>query len=105
MAIYQEGENIRYTQSNDGDVIYAISLALPGEHLRLRQVQPVSGKPITLLGFEDPLAWQVTEQGDVLIDMAALLQQPDQRPAKYAWVFRIEGEVVPVAAMPVDGKE
>ena len=105
VATYQEGENIRYTQSSDGKVMYAISLTWPGEHLLLRQVKPVSGKPITLMGFDDPLDWRLNDSGDLVIDMPAALQQPDHRPAKYAWVFRIEGESVPAASTPIKGRE
>ncbi|HMB89509.1 MAG TPA: alpha-L-fucosidase [Rhodothermales bacterium] len=101
VAAYQEGENIRYTQSKDEEVIYAISLTWPGEHLLLHQVKPTPGKPIKLLGFDAPLDWQLNEQGDVLIDIPSLWQDPTRRPVKHAWVFRIEGESVPVASTPV----
>lgn len=65
--LWKEGDAIRYTRTPDGRAVYAFSLDWPGEHLTLRTVKPAPGARITLVGRTEPLAWQQTDEGLVII--------------------------------------
>jgi alpha-L-fucosidase len=82
---YKEGD-VRFTQSKDGGIVYAICLKWPGDRLVSRAVRPAPGSTITMLGAEQPLDW--TQNGEQLeIEIPADLQ--DNRPCQHAWVLRI----------------
>jgi len=86
--LWREGDDIRYTQSKDGRVVYAIALAWPGERLTLERIRPATGAAVTLLGRAEPLAWTSAGQG-MSIRLPTTLADPARRPCATAWVFRI----------------
>jgi len=88
---FKEGETIYYTQSKQGDIIYAISTAWPGEELRLEQVSAPDDAEIILYGHDDePLEW--TKDGEALvIQMPADWQDAANRTVEHAFAFRIPG--------------
>lgn len=87
---FKEGESLYFTRSKDGQYIYAIVTAWPGRELRFFQVVPKEGSAVTMLGADQPLKWRIDE-GETVIELPSSLQQEDGRPARYAWVFRMEG--------------
>ena len=97
---YREGETIRYTRSKDGKTIYATVLEWPGKSLRLKYIEPKKNSRIYLLGRKSALTWKTDSRGEVVITLPALLQREANRPCRYAWVFKITGRQLPVAAAP-----
>jgi alpha-L-fucosidase len=97
---YQEGENIRYTRSKDGKIIYAIAMDWPGKTLRLRYIEPRQGSKIYMLGFKKALSWRKNSKGEVVVTMPAALQRAASRPCLYAWTLKIRGRQLPVSAVP-----
>jgi alpha-L-fucosidase len=80
----QEGD-IRFTRSQKGDVLYAISLAWPADgKLTIKSLargqEAVAG--VSLLGHSGQLNWQQTGQG-LTIDL------PPEKPCQHAYSFRI----------------
>jgi alpha-L-fucosidase len=88
---YKEGETIRYTQSADGQYIYAISLKWVGKSLNLKNISPKEGSQIKMLGFETPLKWTYDATKGLTIEIPKELQAEAKRPCKYAYTFKIEG--------------
>lgn len=88
---YKEGETIRYTQSTDGQYIYAVSLKWVGKVLNLKNITPKEGSEIKMLGVEKPLKWVYDAQKGLSIEVPAELQADAKRPCKYAYTFKIEG--------------
>ena len=96
-----EGENIRYTRSKDGKVINAISLAWPWQKLILKNVKPVPGSLIHLLGVEEPLAWNFDERSGLVIDVPERLRDHFEGAEEFAYVFSIEGGASALSPPPV----
>jgi len=62
-TMWSEGDNIRYTQTKDGRVVYAHVLMWPGERLLLRAVRPSEGSAIQMLGTRVALKWTRNDSG------------------------------------------
>jgi alpha-L-fucosidase len=89
---YEEGEAVRYT--NAGGHVYAVSLGWPGSEFTLSRVRPAEGSEIHLLGYDEPLPWSYDDSAGLTITLPDALQNEDNRPSKYAYAFRIDGEPV-----------
>jgi len=87
---YKEGENIRFMRSKNERFIYAVVLEWPGENLILESVKADEGTGVKLLGYEIPLKWEIDSNNKFVIHLPEELQDQENRPCKYAWVFRIE---------------
>lgn len=90
---FKEGEHLFYTKSKDESSIYAIATAWPGNELRFEQVTPEEGSEITLLGYEKPLEWS-KDGAATVVKLPTDLQKAENRPAKYAWTFKVKGTEV-----------
>jgi alpha-L-fucosidase len=88
---YKEGDNIRYTLSADGKFINAFILKLPGKQLNVKQIKPVDGSKIKLIGSDTELKWKFDDKTGLKIDIPENLQKPENLPCKYVWVLKIEG--------------
>jgi alpha-L-fucosidase len=98
---YKENESIRYTTTKDGKVVYATCLEWPGAQLILESVEPNADSDIYLLGVEAPLEWRLDENDDLVIDIPKNLQKAENRPSKYAYSFKIEGQAFSMVEKPV----
>jgi alpha-L-fucosidase len=87
--LWQEGPAVRFTQTKDHGIVYAICLEWPGRRLALKSVHPRKGSPIRLLGHEEPLRWRQTGEG-IVIAIPRALRNRSNLPCQYAWTFRIE---------------
>jgi alpha-L-fucosidase len=104
---YRESENLYDIKSKDGKWIYAITTAWPGETLTAKYLVPEENSKVTLLGYSKPLKWKKLPGTGIQIQIPASLQDPVNRPCKYAWVFKMKGkmaEVVNAPVIQVDGK-
>ncbi len=79
---YKEGEDIRYTQSADGKVLYAIALHQPATVFELNNVSPDKVARIELLGAKGKVKWKVNAQGGISITTP-------KNEGDFAWVFKI----------------
>ena len=80
-------EDIRFTVKND--VLYAIALAWPEDELTIKSLKALNAdkiESITLLGDEDELDWQMTDEGLVI-------EPPRQKPCEHAYSFKIKYSV------------
>ena len=91
-SVYREGENIRFTRSKDGKIIYAIFLEWPGTNARIESIVPVKGSEIRLFGSPDPLAWEFSGEGALVVNLPEAWQDEENRPVKHAWVLRVSSE-------------
>lgn len=89
---YREGDHIRFTRGKDGRTVYVFSLKWPGRELRIKSVEPQAGGKVFLLGHKSPLTWR-REGEELVIQIPQVLQSPQNRPCRHAWVFRIRGAV------------
>jgi alpha-L-fucosidase len=88
--LWKEGDSIRFTRSKDRRFVYAISLGWPGKSITLKSVQAKPGSSIVMLGVKEPLHWRKDENGGLVIDISAALQDEANRPCKLAYAVKIE---------------
>ena len=53
--------NIYFTRSEANDFVYITCMEWPGKMLKIKNISPVSGSEITMLGESSPLKW--TQEG------------------------------------------
>jgi alpha-L-fucosidase len=83
LKLYKEGDNIKYTTSKDGKIVYAIVTKKTGNTVNFKQVKPKPGSKIFMLGVKNPLAWKAVGDG-IEVTM------PDSLPCDYAWTLKIQ---------------
>ncbi len=79
---WKEGDNVRFTASDDGKNIYAFFLKKPTGPVTLASVKAKPGSTVRLLGQTKPVAWQQTPAG-------LTFELPPTDPA-LAFVVKIE---------------
>jgi alpha-L-fucosidase len=89
--LWKEGNQIRFSSTKDGRILYAIGLVWPGERLVLKSVKAKKGSPVHLLGIKQPLHSHQEREG-LVIDIPEFLQNESNRPNGIAYVFKIEPE-------------
>jgi alpha-L-fucosidase len=85
-------EDVRFTRSKDGKILYAICMGWPETALNLDLVQvQKSGKnaSVTLLGMRKPLKYHLTEDKTIMIQVPDMPEET--RPCRYAYVFKLTG--------------
>ncbi len=92
--IYQEGQQIRYTRSKDGRVVYAVFMNFPDpslqvEKLRLKALAGKAVSKVSVLGIDEPFRFESNEAG-LEIELPAWLGETEKRPSSFALAFRIE---------------
>ncbi|HEY3767882.1 MAG TPA: alpha-L-fucosidase C-terminal domain-containing protein, partial [Candidatus Angelobacter sp.] len=87
--IFHEGEDIRFTQSEDKNYLYAISLKWPGKTMVIRSVRAVEGSEIVMLGVGHKLRWHQDNQG-LVIEIPQALDQ--RKPCDQAYTFKIQAQ-------------
>ena len=91
---FREGDNTRFIQSADGNSLYAVSLGWPGESFTFSSIKPGEGEKVYMLGVEQPLEWAYNETRGTTVTIPTDLQEPANRPCRYAFVFKMKGEIV-----------
>jgi alpha-L-fucosidase len=84
-------QDIRYTQSKDGETLYAIALGLPEGSLTLTAVKVNQAGPnaiVSMLGGQG-LKYSVNAKGQLVIEVPAMSQAT--APCKYAYGFKLTG--------------
>jgi len=87
---WKEGGGIRFTRGKDGQTVYAICLAWPGQTLKLTAVRPEEGASVTMLGLDESLIWRDDGEG-MVIEIPEALQDAANRPCRHAYAFKITG--------------
>lgn len=87
---WKEGDNIRFTQSKDGKIIYAFSLTRPGGKFELKTIAPAKRSKVYMLGYKKPLKWTY-KNGLLSITIPPAAQHSTSVLGEYAWAFKIEG--------------
>jgi alpha-L-fucosidase len=81
-GLWHQGDSIRFTESKDGQFVYALALTRPGQRLVLAGIRAEPGSRIVLLGENRFCAWRPTAEGvEVEVDPAT--------PASLAYAFKI----------------
>jgi alpha-L-fucosidase len=80
---------VRFTQTKDGRVTYAIFMEWPGSELRLKTVQATPNSKVMLLGVEKLLKWNNQPDG-LAVQIRESLHDEAHRPCEVAWSLRIE---------------
>ncbi len=89
---FSEGENIRYTKKKGEPVYYGITFDTSGESVQFSYLQPEEGSEVTLLGHDQPLNWEFTDEGGLTIQIPQKVM--DNQSAETALVFKITGKEV-----------
>jgi alpha-L-fucosidase len=86
---WKDGDNLRFTQSDLGSIIYAIAFQWPGDELVLHTVKLPPGATVRLLGTTEALPWR-QEADATVISLPAHLQAAANRPGQPARVFKLD---------------
>ncbi|MCA6380964.1 MAG: alpha-L-fucosidase [Cytophagales bacterium] len=78
-----------FTKSKEGKYVYVHSTVWPGKTLSIKNIAPIAGTKVTMLGAKSSLKWTQTGK-DVQISIPDNLQTESNRPGKYAWVFKVQ---------------
>jgi alpha-L-fucosidase len=81
---YKEGDNIKFTVNKDGKHIYAIVTKMEGNDVRIKNIRPISGSQIYMLGIKEALKWKTDND-------ATVVTFPGTLPCEHAWVLKVEG--------------
>ncbi len=84
-TVFEEGENIRFTQSKDGKTQYVFLFNFPGEKITLAKLPFSKKTTVTMLGSGKKLQWKQTANGVTITIPAALKQTTD-----YVWVLKVQ---------------
>jgi len=92
--VLAEGDNVRYTRTKDGRVVYAAVLNWPDppltvREISLRSVRARSGSQVRMLGLDQPLKYTQDDHA-LTITIPACIDDPATRPCKHAFCFAIE---------------
>ncbi|MEF8787885.1 MAG: alpha-L-fucosidase, partial [Planctomycetota bacterium] len=86
---FNEGEDIRFTRSKDGETIYVICLSWPGDRLEVQSLAsgselcPRDIEKVSMLGTDGELEWSRTGKA-LQVDM------PKERPCEHAFAVRVD---------------
>lgn len=84
--------DVRYTRSKDGETLYAIAMAWPGEPLTLQSVG-VRGRDddaaVTLLQGAVEIPFSINDRGQPVLDLARV--SPEDPDPGHAFAFRLQG--------------
>ena len=83
---YKEGNNVKYTVSNDGKYIYAIVTQKSDQPVVLKNIQITPGTKVHMLGVKKPIKHAHDNNAGTLT-----LEWPKKLSCDHAWVFKIEG--------------
>ncbi|MBN2415276.1 alpha-L-fucosidase [bacterium] len=81
---YGQGEAIRFTRSKDGGTLNVFAMEWPGSRLLLTDVQPGQVKKVVMLGDGNPLQWDASERGMVILLPGGLREK-----GRHVWTFQI----------------
>jgi alpha-L-fucosidase len=87
--VFKEGDDLRFTQSQDGKYLYAIALKWPGNTLTIRSARAIAGSSIEMLGIKHKLQWHQSTEGLIVEIPEVILQH---KPCDQAYVFKIEAQ-------------
>jgi len=85
-------QDVRYTVSKDGKILYAIVMGRPTEDISLEAVRvarPAAGATVSLLGYSGDIAYRIDGAGQLTLHWPASV--PDQSAYEIACVFRFSG--------------
>jgi len=85
-------EDVRFTQSKDGETLYAIVLGWPDKQLVIRSMKLVAARSdarVELLGREGKVLFHADDKGRLVIHVPD--RSPERRPCEHAFAFRLTG--------------
>jgi len=98
---FMEHEHLYFISDKDHKHLYAVTTRWPGTSLKMKYIKPDPGSEIFLLGYPHPLEWSDLGADGIEIMIPDDLQDEQNRPCAYAWVFKMEGDEVTVVAKPI----
>jgi alpha-L-fucosidase len=87
---WKEGDLVRFTRTKDNKSVYAIALAWPGSTFTLHSVRPIDGSKITMLGAEDPIPWNYSQEKGLEMTLPADAPYKAGMPLGFAYAFKID---------------
>ena len=82
--VYSEGENIRYTQSKTGDVVYVFFFEYPEQPVVLEHIPFSKKMKVELLGSKAKVKFSAKENG-----VEVRLPKPSDAKGEYVWVLKM----------------
>lgn len=83
-----EGD-LYFTQSKDGKYVFVHSFNWPEKELTINRLSPVKGSAVKILGVNEKIKWNRTEQG-LRITFPDSLRQEKNRPNPYGWTLKVQ---------------
>jgi alpha-L-fucosidase len=89
---WKDGDNLRFTHSDLGSIIYTIAFQWPGDELVLHTVKLPPGATVRMLGTSESLPWHLDPAKGTVISLPARWQSPTNRPWQLPCVFKLDCE-------------
>jgi alpha-L-fucosidase len=89
---WKDGDNLRFTHSDLGSIIYTIAFQWPGDELVLHTVKLPPGATVRMLGTSESLPWHLDPAKGTVISLPARWQSPANRPWQLPCVFKLDCE-------------
>ena len=86
---WKDGDNVRFTYSDLGPIIYASVFHWPGDELVLHTVKLPPRATVKILGTTEFLPWHQDARG-IVISLPARWQSPTNRPCEQPCVFKLD---------------
>jgi alpha-L-fucosidase len=88
---WKEGDDLRFTLSDDGFSLYAMALKRPEGRLHLKSINPNEGCQVSMPGIAGHLRWLGDPDGGLTITTPQRLLDDTDHSGCGAWVFKISG--------------
>jgi alpha-L-fucosidase len=80
-------DNTRFTMTKDCSTVFTFVLEWPGASFTSHILKPQEGSAVTMLGYPNPLNWEIIDS-DLVVDLPAELAA--NKPCDHAWCFKVE---------------
>lgn len=89
-AGWKDGDNLRFTHSDLGSIIYAFAFQLPGDELVLHTVKLPPGATVRMLGNSESLPWHLDPAKGTVIGLPARWQFLRTSSGRLPCVFKLD---------------
>ena len=86
---FRENESTYFVGDVDDTSLYIVATEWPGATLSISKLQLKKDSEVWMLGYNKSLSWKYASNGSLSILIPTELQDPENRPCKHAWSFKV----------------
>lgn len=97
---HEDSRDLKFTKLKDGNTMFAISFTPPSNELIIKNYKAKENTKVYLLGYKNELEWEFNDDLGFIISIPKELENTNNLPCNYAWVFKFQGEKSNVSMKP-----